>query len=99
MVGPVFARRRPLLRTAVLGGGAYLAGRAAARNQAAREQSEAGQDERIADLEQQRQTVPAPAPSAEPSTFERLTQLTTMHDQGKLTDAEFAAAKAKLLGM
>jgi hypothetical protein len=98
MFGPVFVRRRPLLRAAVVGGGAYMAGKASARNRAAREQQEADQDERIAGLEQ-RQAVPAPARSAEPSTFEQLTKLTTMHDQGQLTDTEFSAAKAKLLGM
>ncbi len=30
--------------------------------------------------------------------MEQLSQLATMHDQGALTDEEFAAAKAKVLG-
>ena len=30
--------------------------------------------------------------------MEQLSQLATMHDQGALTDQEFAAAKAKVLG-
>ncbi|HEY1624831.1 MAG TPA: SHOCT domain-containing protein [Streptosporangiaceae bacterium] len=98
MFGPVFVRRRPLLRAAVVGGGAYAAGRASARNRAAREQQEASQDQRIASLEE---SVPAPAPAAaaEQSTFEQLSRLTVMHDKGQLTDAEFTAAKQKLLGI
>lgn len=40
--------------------------------------------------------VPA-APSGE-DLIERLTQLSSLHSAGALTDAEFAAAKAKLLG-
>jgi len=30
--------------------------------------------------------------------MDQLSQLTTLHQQGALTDEEFAAAKAKLLG-
>ncbi len=30
--------------------------------------------------------------------LDQLSQLTTLHQQGALTEAEFAAAKAKLLG-
>jgi hypothetical protein len=93
MFGPV-RRRRPLLRAAVVGGGAYMAGKSVARNKAA----QATQDERIANLEQQ-QSVPAPAPAAEQTTMDQLSRLTQMHDRGKLTDTEFAAAKAKLLGI
>ena len=42
--------------------------------------------------------MPAQA-SAGPSTLDQLNQLTAMHGQGALTDTEFAAAKAKLLGI
>jgi hypothetical protein len=93
MYGPV-RRRRPLLRAAIVGGGAYMAGKSVARNKAA----QATQDERISNLEQQ-QPVPTPAPAAEQTTMEQLNRLTEMYDQGKLTDTEFAAAKAKLLGI
>ena len=30
--------------------------------------------------------------------LDQLSKLTTLHEQGALTDAEFSAAKAKLLG-
>ena len=30
--------------------------------------------------------------------YDQLQQLSTLHDQGALTDDEFAAAKAKILG-
>jgi hypothetical protein len=39
-----------------------------------------------------------PAAGAEGDTIEQLTQLGELRDKGVLTDAEFAAQKAKLLG-
>ena len=92
-------RRRPLLRAAAVGGTAYVAGRRAEE----RQQAEYDQNQRLSDLEQQQQAPPAPsqqAPAA-PATstmLDQLNQLTTLHQQGALTDEEFAAAKAKLLG-
>ena len=94
-------RRRPLLRAAAVGGGAYLAGRSHARHQAEREQAEDEQNARIDDLSQQQaQSQPAPAPAAPvPATMtDQLSQLAALHQQGALTDSEFAAAKAKLFG-
>ena len=41
--------------------------------------------------------APAPAPAA-PDPIEQLKKLGELHTQGVLTDAEFAAQKAKLLG-
>jgi hypothetical protein len=38
------------------------------------------------------------ARSAEPSIPDQLTQLSKLHDQGALSDAEFASAKARLIG-
>ena len=93
-------RRRPLLRAAVVGGGAYMAGKSRARHQAERDQGEAEQNSRIDDLEDQ----PAPSQQAPPaapapaSMTDQLSQLATLHQQGALTDSEFAAAKAKLFG-
>ena len=46
-------RRRPLLRAAAVGGGAYMAGKHVARRQEAQAQYEADQDARISNLEQQ----------------------------------------------
>jgi hypothetical protein len=104
-----FARRRPLLRAAVIGGGAYAVGRSAANRSAQQAQQDSGQDARISDLEQSQQApqVPqqAPPPAAPPaappagdSMLDQLSKLTALHEQGALTDAEFSAAKAKLLG-
>jgi hypothetical protein len=98
----MFARRRPLLRAAVVGGGAFMAGKAAAHRSAER----AGQDARISDLESARQpeaaaAVPGPRSGQQPadsSVFGQLSELVQMHDRGALTDEEFSAAKARLLG-
>lgn len=38
------------------------------------------------------------APAAEESTASQLERLSRLHDQGKLTDAEFAAEKSRLIG-
>jgi hypothetical protein len=104
-------RRRPLLRAAAVGGGAYMAGKHNANRQAEAEQYQQDQDARISNLEaQQYQQQPAyqqappvpeppPAPAAAPSPMiDQLNQLATLHQQGILSDDEFAAAKAKLLG-
>ena len=91
-------RRRPLLRAAAVGGGAFVAGRAVARNSAARQQQESEQNERISDLKQQAPEPQAPAPAPTSSMLDQLNQLSTLHQQGALTDAEFTAAKAQLLG-
>jgi hypothetical protein len=97
-----FRRRRPLLRAAVVGGGAYVAGKSAARRQDANASQEASQDQRLNDLEQQQYQQPAapvPTQRTEQSPMaEQLDQLAGLHKQGVLTDEEFAAAKAKILG-
>ena len=102
-------RRRPLLRAAAVGGGAYLAGKHVANRQADQAAYEADQDARISDLEQQQgyqqqpppqqayqQPPPAPAPAASSPMIDQLNQLADLHQQGVLTDEEFATAKAKL---
>ena len=96
-------RRRPLLRAAAVGGTAYVAGRSRGRRAEERDQAEYDQNQRLSDLEQRPQAPPAPsqqAPAA-PATstmLDQLNQLATLHQQGVLTDDEFTAAKAKLLG-
>ena len=88
-----FVRRRPLLRAAVVGGGAYMAGKHVANAQADQQSQGASQEQ------QQAQQAPVPAPrAAGPSTADQLNQLADLHNQGVLSDDEFAAAKAKLLG-
>ena len=98
-----FMRRRPLLRAAVVGGGAYMAGKHMANAQADQQYQDASQEQRLAYLEQQQaqqaQQTPVPAPRAGgPSMADQLNQLADLRNQGALSDDEFAAAKAKLLG-
>lgn len=97
----IMRRRRPLLRAAVVGGGAYMAGKSAANRSADR----ADQDARISNLEatQQQQAPEVPEPRtgqapADSDVLGQLTKLVQMHDSGALTDDEFSAAKARLLG-
>ncbi|HTP15693.1 MAG TPA: SHOCT domain-containing protein [Streptosporangiaceae bacterium] len=98
----MFMRRRPLMRAAVVGGSAYAVGHHMANKSAAQAQQEDEQNERIDNLEQQAPQQQAPqqpaAPAAGPSLLDQLNQLDTLHQQGALTDNEFTAAKAKLLG-
>jgi Short C-terminal domain len=98
----MFRRRRPLMRAAVVGGGAYVAGRSMGRRAEQNQQAEGEQDQRISDLEQQ-QAPPAaqeqgPDAAATSPMIDQLNQLATLHQQGILTDDEFTAAKAKLFG-
>jgi len=86
----MFARRRPLLRAAAVGGGAYLAGKKMGQRQ--------GQQQ---DQEQTQASVPSQATSSESpqqSVSDQLAKLSSLHQQGALNDAEFASAKAQLLG-
>ena len=90
---PLLRRRRPLLRAAAVGGGAYAFGKHRERKQEEHQQQayDAGQ----------RSTVqPARAPSAgiTAQDTERLGELGKLHDQGILTDEEFATQKARILG-
>jgi hypothetical protein len=93
MMGRRVVRRRPLLRTAAIGGAGYMAGRASGRRS---EQAYGAEDDQNQAAGQQ----PAPAQSAAPGTSaaDQLSQLSTLHQQGALSDDEFAAAKAKILG-
>jgi Short C-terminal domain len=103
-------RRRPLMRAAMVGGGAYVAGKHVAANQ----QREADQNAQIQDLQAQQAQAPqyAAAPPPPPvaaappppqaaggdDLVSQINQLKQLHDQGVLDDAEFDAAKQKLLG-
>jgi hypothetical protein len=114
----MFMRRRPLLRAAAVGGGAYLAGKHVANRQADAQAAEDEQNARLDNVEQQQggyppqgapppgygyppQAAPPAAPPpqpAAPSMMDQLTQLADLHTKGVLSDDEFTAAKAKLLG-
>jgi putative oligomerization/nucleic acid binding protein len=102
-------RRRPLARAAMVGGAAYYAGKRGAQGQ----QREADQEARIQELEAQQYAAPPqqyapppqqyapppPAPAAsQTDVIAQLEQLGRLHESGVLTDEEFAAQKAKLLG-
>ena len=101
-------RRRPLMRAAMVGGGAYVAGKHVAKGQA----EDASQEQRIADLEAQQAAAASPAaapvaappvaapPAAAPADdlTSQLMDLKNLMDQGVLSPEEFQQAKAKLLG-
>jgi hypothetical protein len=94
-----FFRRRPLLRAAAVGGGAYALGK-----HRERAQEEQQQEAYEAGAASATQAPPAAAPAA-PATSgitsqdtERLAELGKLHEQGVLTDEEFAAQKARILG-
>ena len=104
----MYRRRRPLLRAAVVGGGAYVAGKKVAQRSAEQSAQESGQDDRISRLEQQQggtqqdagpQAGAPAAAQADMPVSEQLKQLSALHESGALDDAEFSAAKRKLLGI
>jgi len=89
-------RRRPLMRTAMVGGAGYMAGKHAAKGA----QAEAAQDAQIADLQAQQQVVAAPAQAAPAVGGDMVAQLESLKkllDEGILTQAEFDMQKQKLL--
>ncbi|MGO8864071.1 MAG: SHOCT domain-containing protein [Acidimicrobiales bacterium] len=84
-------RRRPIARmavrtTAVVGTAAVVGGHMA-NKQAQAQAAQAPQE-----------AAPAPPVEAEEDPYEALTKLGKLHEQGILTDEEFAAEKAKILG-
>ena len=93
-------RRRPLLRAAAVAGGAYMAGKRTANRRADEEQAYAEQDARTSQLEQPQAPAAASAQvPADASLSDQLDRLMNLRNQGMLTDQEFSAAKAKLLGI
>jgi hypothetical protein len=95
-------RRRPLLRAAAVGGGAYMAGKHRAAAQEREMQQESPVEDRAYAEPPPAVPAPAPAPAAStgitPEAIEQLKQLGDLHDQGVLTDEEFSAQKSRLLG-
>ncbi len=83
---------RMATRTAVVAGTATAVSGRVSRRQAAR------YDEQDA---QQAAAAPPPAPAAAPEddATAQLQNLANLHAQGVLTDEEFAASKAKILGI
>lgn len=96
---------RGVARTAVVAGTASAVSGRVARRQA---EKYADRDEAIAanrgrgyaeGAQTVQQPPPAPAPAPEPDLTTQLTQLAGLRDQGILTDEEFAAKKAQILGI
>jgi len=90
-------RRRPLLRAAAIGGGAYYAGKQRQQSM----EREYDEQARISQLEAQQAAQPPPPAAPQEPQVDVVTQLERigkLHEQGVLTDEEFAAQKAKLLG-
>ncbi len=91
----IFMRRRPLARAAMIGGTAYVAGKAGARagaNQAADQQQQ--------QADQQQYAAPPPPQAGgamSEDSMDQLTKLAQLHEQGILTDAEFEVQKQKIL--
>ena len=86
---------RGIARTAVVAGTATAVSNRVSRRQADR-WSQQGSSYDEPEPTYAAAPPPAPAPAADP--IEQLTQLAALKDQGILTDEEFAAQKAKILG-
>ena len=88
---------RMAARTAVVAGTATAVSGRVARRQAARydDQQYAQQPQQYAEPQQY---APEP-PAEEDDATAQLQKLAALHTQGVLTDEEFAAAKAKILGL
>ena len=87
---------RGVARTAVVAGTATAVSNRVSRRQANRWSEQ--EEQQYAQQQQYAQPAPAPAAPAESDTITQLKQLGELHDQGILTDEEFAAQKAKILG-
>jgi hypothetical protein len=88
---------RMAARTAVVAGTATAVSGRVARRQAARyDQQYAPEPQQYAPEPQQ---YAPPAPAEEDDATAQLQKLAALHTQGVLTDEEFAAAKAKILGL
>jgi hypothetical protein len=96
-----FVRRRARRRTAlVVGGAAYAYGKHRGR-QAEAYDDQGSYDQGGYDQGGYDQPPPPPPPQAAPAApidYDQLAQLGKLHESGTLTDEEFAAAKAKILG-
>lgn len=81
---------RGVARTAVVAGTATAVSNRVSRRQAERWSRQGSYDEP--------EPAPVPAAAPAPDPIEQLKQLASLKDQGILTDEEFAAQKAKILG-
>ena len=86
---------RGMARTAVVAGTATAVSNRVSRRQANRWQQQGGYYEE--EPQQQQYAAPPPAEAA-PDPIAQLKELGALHERGILTDEEFAAQKAKILG-
>jgi membrane protease subunit (stomatin/prohibitin family) len=86
---------RGVARTAVVAGTATAVSNRVSRRQANRWSE---QEEQQYAQQQNAQPAPAPAPADAPDPIAQLKQLAELKDQGILTEEEFTAQKAKILG-
>jgi uncharacterized membrane protein YebE (DUF533 family) len=93
-MGMMFRPRRPLMRVAAGAATATVAYKAGQRRTQQNQYDDPGQ----AAPPQAAPAPAAPAPAPADSTAE-LERLAKLHESGALNDEEFAAAKAKLLGL
>ena len=96
---------RGVARTAVVAGTATAVSNRVSRRQANRwsqqeydQQQQAYQQQQYEQAQYQQQAPPPPPPPAQDDPIEQLKELGALHEQGILTDEEFAAQKAKILG-
>ena len=91
-MGLMFRPRRPLMRVAAGAATATVAYKAGQRRTQQGQYDEQAQAPQAA-------PAPAPAPAAPADSTAELERLAKLHESGALNDEEFAAAKAKLLGL
>jgi uncharacterized protein with WD repeat len=87
-------------RTAVVAGTATAVSGRVSRRQANKyaDQDAAYTQQQTAAVAQGMDQAPMPAAPAQEDPYEQIEKLSKLHDSGALTDEEFAAAKAKILG-
>lgn len=97
-------RRRALVVAGGAAGAAYVAGKHRGRNEQSQYAGQGYPDQGNAPQEPQDvapvpPAPPPPAPTSGGSDLDEIQQLADLHAAGTLTDDEFAAAKAKVLGI
>ena len=97
-------RRRPIARMAttavVAGTAAHMGAKSAQRSAAADQDQDQYQDQAAPAPADEPAAPEAAAPeAAESPQIEQIKQLAALKDQGLLTEEEFAASKAKILGI
>jgi Short C-terminal domain len=102
---PPFMRRRPLMRAAVVGGGAYAIGKHSARKEDQTNQGIEDAQQQAQQAQQMAAQAAAAPPAAAPAStgiseedISKLKQLADLHASGVLTDAEFEQEKKEILG-